>query len=53
MKPVTERLWTLLTPWTVSVSPLEDPGERILDVLEFTDSRDALRAVYEHNLEVS
>lgn len=47
MKPITERRWTLLSPWKLAVSPLDDPA--MPDVLEFEHSEDATRAVEEHN----
>ena len=46
---ITERVWTRVTPWDVSTSPVD--GEMI-PVLTFAVQDDARRAVQNHNVGV-
>lgn len=39
--------WTRLTPWTVIVSPLDDPAMPLICICEF--AADAAAMVREHN----
>jgi len=44
---ITLSRWTRLTPWTVTVSPVDDPD--MPEVLTFQNSDDAQAAVTAHN----
>lgn len=50
MKPITQRRWTRLTPWTIATG---EHGETLIPILTFNSADDAEQAVREHNAEVS
>jgi hypothetical protein len=48
--PVSQRLWTLLSPWEVATSPFD--GD-IVPVATFARAEDAMECVGDHNREVA